>query len=157
MNATLYIKPNVIGIQFSTPKERDLFWTLLGENRVAAEIFGSKSVRLHPEKASKLFQIPLNGEKIQVIGVEPEKTAPAKVDVPVSVTALKALEPMPAIGSLPPEVTGEPVAVAAPVVEAPKPAPVQVSIPQVASVSDPKPEGVHHMSKEMREWRARQK
>ena len=112
-------------------------------------------MRLHPDKASKLFQIPLNGEKIQVIGVEPETTTPAKVDVPVSVTALKALEPMPAIGSLPPEVTGEPVAVAAPVVEAPKPAPVQVSIPQVASVSDPKPVGVHHMSKEMREWRAR--
>jgi len=101
--------------------------------------------------------------------IEPEppvqpKTAP----VPISVTALKAPEPVAAIGKLPPEVTGIPETVQEEAkVIASLPAetigslldkmqpPAQVQIPQVASVVDPKPVGVHHMSKEMREWRKR--
>jgi len=157
MNATLYIKPNIIGLQFSEPKDRDLFWTLLGENRNCAEMFGKASIRLNPSRAKKLFQVPLYTEKIQVIEEQPPQSPAKPQSVPVPVTALKAPEPISAIGSLPPEVTGD--VLAAPVVE-PIPVvvpPTPVPIPQVTSVADPKPEGVHHMSKEMREWRARQK
>lgn len=157
MNARLYIKPNIIGLQFDNPKDRDTFWTLLGENRVCAETFGSASVRLNPAKAKKLFHIPLNSPRIEVIEQEPPKPAAKPAPSPVPVTALKAPEPIAAIGSLPPEVTGEVVA-APPVVEAPAaPQPTPIIIPEVASISDPKPEGVHPMSKEMRAWRARQK
>jgi len=157
LNATLYVKPNIIGLQFSEPKDRDLFWTLLGENRNCAEMFGKLSIRLNPARAKKLFQVPLYTDKIQVIEEQPPQ-APAKAaPAPVPVTALKAPEPIAAIGSLPPEVTGEVVA-APPVVETPVAVPPKpVPIPEVTSVADPKPEGVHHMSKEMRAWRARQK
>jgi len=176
IGARLYIKPNVIGLEFSDPKARDNFWTLLGENRDAASLFGKRSVRLHPDKAQRLFHVPLFTDKIAVIEPEPP-VQPKAVEVPVSVTTLKAQEPMPAIGKLPPEVTGElipaPQQTIAEVLEVMQP-PAQVQIPQVASVLkfdtvqsaeqakediqkvvDPKPVGVHHMSKEMREWRAR--
>jgi len=161
MNATLYIKPNIIGLQFSEPKDRDLFWTLLGENRNCAEMFGKASIRLNPSRAKKLFQVPLYTDKIQVIEEQPPQ-APAKLaSAPVPMTALKAPEPIAAIGSLPPEVVG----LTATVEPTPSqvlqsalaalPAPTPVPIPQVASVVDPMP--ADKRTKEYREWKARQK
>lgn len=157
MNARLYIKPNIIGLQFNEPNDRDLFWELLGANRGCAEMFGKASIRLNPARAKNLFQVPLYTDKIEIIQEQPPQSPAKPAPAPVPVTALKAPEPIAAIGNLPPEVTGE-VTAAPAVVEAPAPVPpAPVPIPEVASVSDPKPEGVHPMSKEMRAWRARQK
>lgn len=190
MKAQLYIKPNVIGLCFDTPHSRDLFLLTLKHKKVdaCAELFGERSLRFNPAKATHVFNVGvdvgLHGNGVVNVFVEggDEKKQPEPVKVvaapvappkppeqPVPAASIRPPEPVSPIGSLPPEITGQEIAAppAPEVVQPPQPPP-QIPIPQISQVTvdekteavadpDPKPVGVHPLSKEMRQWRERQK
>jgi len=177
MKARLYIKPNVIGLQFETPHLRDLFLLSLKHKKVdaCAEPFGERTVRFNPSKATTIMDIAVdvetNGSGIVRVYVEEKNGTAKEKPVPVMTSAPKPIEqgikasdirppaPMNPLGTLPPEVTGvTPVVTEVPI--AVSATPPQIEVPEIAQIShadDPKPVGVHHLSKEMREWKARQK
>jgi len=119
MKATLYFKPNVIGLMFNSTGERDSFWTALGEHRIAAELFKERSIRFNPIKIQSLFGsvVEIAEPLIRTQERVPEASRPVepkKEEVRVSAEDIKAPEPIPAIGSLPdnlpvPEETPMPV------------------------------------------------
>jgi len=142
MKATLYFKPNVIGLMFNSTGERDSFWTALGEHRIAAELFKERSIRFNPIKIQSLFGsvVEIAEPLIRTQERVPEASRPVepkKEEVRVSAEDIKAPEPIPAIGSLPdnlpvPEETPMPVQQ----IQTP---PATVNIPQVATVVTPPP------------------
>lgn len=151
-----------------------------------AESFGEKSVRLNSSKATKtldfMVDVGLHANGVVKVFVQEEAKAEKPKQIPVTVTpaapekTVKAADirpqaPVNPIGTLPPEVTGE-TAIAVQtqpeVVQAP-PAPAMLKVPEIRGITvdepsapkelvddDPKPVGVHHLSKEMRDWKKRQ-
>jgi hypothetical protein len=106
MKATLYFKPNVIGLMFNSTGERDSFWTALGEHRIAAELFKERSIRFNPIKIQSLFGsvVEIAEPLIRTQERVPEASRPVepkKEETWVSPSEIKAPDPKPAIGSLP--------------------------------------------------------
>ena len=201
MKARLYIKPNIVGLQFETPHSRDLFLLSLKHKKVdaCAESFGEKSIRFNAAKATTTMDVSvdvgLHENGVVKVYVEEKNgaakenpvavevvTAPKPPEQTISAANIRPPDPISAVGTLPPEITGETAMVVQTPVEvipAP-PAPVMLKVPEISGITvdeaasapldtaasmsttanlaaiDPEPVGVHKNSRAYREWKARQ-
>lgn len=178
MNITFYLLPNKVGLRFERTEERDAFWNQLPLTSVElknfAEKVGALTIRFHPANIQSGAGYSLLLQTRPMPEAQPEPQAapikPEEITMPASV--LRAPEPIPPIGELPPEVTGAAPAILppTPIVPAPEP-PAMMTMPEISQVvesqvqsapapvtlADPEPLGIDKRARIYREWKARQK
>lgn len=155
MKIGLYVNTNKVGLQFGTEKDRDTFWTAMairgstGGADEAAEKFGQRSIRLHPEhfKARLMWEMDIDNLSPQVVSPVSEIKVPA-----ASITAPAKLEPVAIIKE------PEPAPVPQPATPAPVPAKPVEAMAEVGTVTAPAdPEPLDKRTRLYRDWKARNK
>lgn len=136
MKLGLYVNTNKVGLQFGTTKDRDMFWTAMGNKtngspQESAEKFGERSIRLHPEhfKARLMWEMDLEDLSPSVISpINEIKVKPDSITAPAKVEPIMILKE-PEVATM----TASPV-VATVIMPPP---PVQVPIPEISNPNAP--------------------
>lgn len=173
MQLHIHLKKDYLALRFASTADRDTFFAEMGKNPVngyyiqnAAQRIGNRTIQISLSKVEFSHEWPVQflPKRIKEIG----DSVPIRVNTPAAAVATPQPEapkpvfpevksPLDVVPAERQQLSQPVTASAVPPNPQPLESPKEAEAPAPVDDSDPKPVGVHHLSKEMREWKARQK